>query len=132
MTHAHRILVVDDKPDAADSLALLLRVIGHQVRTAYSGASALDVARQFGPEIIFLDLGMPRMDGYEVARRLRREHGPDDLTLVALTGYNQEEDLRHCRDAGFDSHLCKPADLDAVQHILDSWSERHTAACGVR
>jgi signal transduction histidine kinase/ActR/RegA family two-component response regulator len=128
VTHACRILVVDDKPDAADSLALLLRVIGHEVRTAYSGPAALEAARQFAPEIIFLDLGMPGMDGYQVAQRLRRQHRPENLMLVALTGYNQEEDVRHCREAGFDAHLCKPADLDAVQHILESWCEQHGPA----
>jgi two-component system CheB/CheR fusion protein len=120
MAQCQRILVVDDKPDAADSLALLLRVTGHQVRTAYDGPKALEVAREFAPEIVFLDLGMPGMDGYEVARRLRKELGLERALLVALTGYNQEEDVRSCRQAGFDMHLCKPADLDVLRDLLGS------------
>jgi signal transduction histidine kinase/CheY-like chemotaxis protein len=128
MAHSHRILVVDDKPDAADSLALLLRVTGHEVRTAYSGAAALDVARQFAPDIAFLDLGMPGMDGFELARRLRKEPEQADALLVALTGYNQEDDLRRCRDAGFDTHLSKPAQLDVLQDLLHEWDSRHRKA----
>jgi PAS domain S-box-containing protein len=120
MAQCQRILVVDDKPDAADSLALLLRVTGHEVRTAYEGAAALKLAQEFKPEIVFLDVGMPGMDGFEVARRIRQEPDLSEVLLVALTGYNQEEDVRHCKEAGFDMHLCKPADLDVLQGLLNS------------
>lgn len=124
MAPCQRILVVDDKPDAADSLALLLRVTGHNVRTAYDGPTALNVAHEFAPDIVFLDLGMPGMDGFEVARRLRAEQKSPNLLLVALTGYNQEDDLRLCQQAGFDMHLCKPADLDVLQGLLNSRAAR--------
>jgi CheY-like chemotaxis protein len=125
MMNSHRILVVDDKPDAADSLALLLQVSGHETRAAYGGSAALDVAREFAPDVVFLDLGMPGMDGFEVARQLRAAPGGDALLLVALSGYNHDDDLRHCQNAGFDAHLCKPADLDAVRELLESYSSQH-------
>jgi signal transduction histidine kinase len=115
---ARRILVVDDSVDNADSLARLLGSCGHDVRTAYDGLAALAVAREFQPEFVFLDIGLPRMDGYEVARRLRAEPGFEAATLVALTGYGQEGDRRQAEEAGFDTHLVKPADLHALRALL--------------
>jgi CheY-like chemotaxis protein/nitrogen-specific signal transduction histidine kinase len=111
-----RVLVVDDLRDAADSLAMLLTVWGHQVRVAYTGRSALETARELQPEIILLDLGLPDIDGYEVAARLRQEGSKS--FVVALTGYGQEEDRRQTQEAGFNAHLLKPADLDALQALL--------------
>ena len=128
MIHSHRILVVDDKTDSADSLALLLQVMGHETRAAYSGPTALEAAADFDPDTVLLDLGMPGMDGFEVARRIRAEPGGEDKLLVALTGYNQEDDLRRCKEAGFDTHLCKPADLDALRDLLQSFQNGETGA----
>ena len=113
-----KILVVDDNVDAAESLSMLLSVEGHQVRTAYDGLAALQLADDFQPEIIVLDIGLPRMHGYEVARRLRQETKYKDLLLVALSGYGQEDDRRRCLEAGFNAHLVKPVDLDVLRAAL--------------
>ncbi len=116
--HSRRVLVVDDNADTAESLALLLRVLGHEVRTAHDGPSALKVARREHPDVVLLDLGLPRLDGFEVARRLRWEYADRPLLLVALTGHGQEEDRRRCREAGFDHHLVKPAEPETLKHLL--------------
>jgi signal transduction histidine kinase len=112
-----RVLVVDDNADAADSLALLLRVGGHEVRLAYSGPDAVAAAGAFRPHVILLDIGLPGMDGYEVARRLRA--GPAaGAVLAALTGYGQDEDRRRAAAAGFDHHFVKPVPPEAIQDLL--------------
>jgi CheY-like chemotaxis protein len=103
-----RILVVDDNSDAAESLALLLQIDGHDVRTAFDGVEALDLAAGFVPDVMLLDIGMPRLDGYEVARRLRKQPWARDLALIALTGWGQEQDRRRTAEAGFNAHLIKP------------------------
>ena len=113
-----RILVVDDHADVAECLAMLLKDLGHEVHTACDGSSAFEAVRTFGPEVVLLDIGLPEMDGYEVARRLRAEHGPDKLLLVALTGYGQEADRRRTREAGFDEHLLKPAGGADLNRLL--------------
>jgi PAS domain S-box-containing protein len=113
-----RILVVDDNPDAVRSTAMLLALRGHEVRTATSGTVALEVARQFRPEVALLDVGMPGMDGYEVARRLRREPTLRQVLLVALTGWSKDEDRQRSREAGFDHHLVKPVDLEQLHTLL--------------
>jgi PAS domain S-box-containing protein len=105
-----RVLIVDDNADAAESLAMVLRLGGHDVRTAYEGPAALEVAAAFRPEVVFLDIGLPRMDGYEVGRRLRRQPGLEGTRLVAMTGYGQDEDRRKAREVGFDLFLTKPVD----------------------
>ncbi len=115
---ARRVLVVDDSTDAADSLAMLLELEGHEVSTAYSAAAALDKAERLQPEIAFIDIGLPQMDGYEVARRLRASERCRAIRLVALTGYGQPDDRDEARRAGFDHHLVKPADLESVDAIL--------------
>ncbi len=115
-----RVLVVDDNTDAADSLAMLLRFERHEVRTAHDGPAALEAAEAFRPEVVLLDLGLPEMDGYEVARRLRERAALKDVFLVALTGYGQEEDRRRSRESGFDRHLVKPVDPVQVQALLGS------------
>jgi CheY-like chemotaxis protein len=112
-----RMVVVDDNLDAAESLAELLGISGHQVKVAYDGRSALEVVRAHAPDVVLLDIGLPRMDGYAVARELRAEHG-DRLTLIALTGYGQEEDRRRTKDAGFDHHFVKPLDLQLLVDVL--------------
>src|SRR5688572_17481414 len=115
---ARRVLVVDDSTDAADSLAMLLELEGHDVATAYSAAAALEKAERLQPEIAFIDIGLPQMDGYEVARRLRASERCRAIRLVALTGYGQPDDRDEARRAGFDHHLLKPADLETVDAIL--------------
>jgi PAS domain S-box-containing protein len=113
-----RVLVVDDSADSADSLALLLRIEGHEVSTAYSASAALEAAEQQQPDVAFIDIGLPIMDGYEVARRLRASDRCRAIKLVALTGYGQPEDRDAAHRAGFDHHLVKPADLASVGVIL--------------
>ena len=113
-----RILVVDDNVDSAESLAMVLRVTGHQVRTAHDGLTALAMADEFEPEIVLLDIGLPQMDGYEVARRLRSRQRVDGLVIVALTGYGQDDDRRRSREAGFDHHLVKPVQPAVLKPLL--------------
>ncbi len=115
-----RVLVVDDNLDAADSLALLLRVEGHEVQVCHDGPEALAAVDRFHPEVVLLDIGLPGMDGYEVARRLRGRSETEAALLVALTGYGQEEDVRRSLDAGFDHHFVKPADLAALSALFAS------------
>ncbi len=113
-----RILVVDDNVDAAESLALLLRMEGHDVRVAHDGPAALAAVEADPPDLVFLDIGMPVMNGYDVAQRLRQRPGLEKLTLVAMTGWGQEEDRRRSHEAGFDHHLVKPADPEALRQLL--------------
>ncbi|WP_246522719.1 ATP-binding protein [Gemmata palustris] len=118
------ILVVDDNRDAADSLALLLEVKGHEVRMAHDGPEALRVLETFRPDLIVLDIGLPGMNGYEVARRVRGSTELRAVTLVALTGWGQEEDRRRTRDAGFDYHLVKPADVTEIEKVLKTLTKK--------
>ncbi|HJT78138.1 MAG TPA: PAS domain S-box protein, partial [Gemmataceae bacterium] len=115
-----RLLVVDDNQDAADSLAMLLRLQGHEVRVAYSGMAALEMTKAYSPDVLFLDIGMPGMDGYEVARRLRQTPGLENVVLAALTGWGQHEDRRRTAEAGFNHHLVKPPEPEAVETVLAS------------
>ena len=116
-----RVLVVDDNQDAATSLAMLLRLQGHDIRVAHSGPTALEVTRDFQPEVVLLDIGMPYMDGYEVARRIRQMPGSENILLAALTGWGQEEDRRRSSEAGFDHHLVKPPDPKAIVRLLSEF-----------
>jgi PAS domain S-box-containing protein len=113
-----RILVADDNVDAADSLALILEMAGHDVRVAHDGRAALSVAQSFRPDTVLLDIGMPRMNGYEVARALRKEPWGSHITLIALTGWGQEGDRLKAMDAGFDRHLTKPVDPDTLELLI--------------
>jgi signal transduction histidine kinase/DNA-binding response OmpR family regulator len=113
-----RVLVVDDNTDGAESLALLLQLAGHEVRIAHNGPQALDSVESFAPQLVLLDIGLPGMDGYEVARRLRTKPNLEGMLLVALTGYGREEDVRRSREAGFHHHLVKPADPTALANLL--------------
>jgi CheY-like chemotaxis protein len=115
---ARRVLIVDDSADAADSLAMLLKLEGHEVTTAYTAVAALETAERMLPDVAFIDIGLPQMDGYEVARRLRSNERCRAIRLVALTGYGQPGDRDEARRAGFDHHLVKPADLRSVDAIL--------------
>ncbi|HEX2474753.1 MAG TPA: GAF domain-containing protein, partial [Lacipirellulaceae bacterium] len=120
----HRVLVVDDNEDAANSLAVLLRLKGHQVEVAHHGPAALEIAQNYRPEMIFLDIGMPGMDGYEVARRLREHPDLKDVVLAALTGWGQQEDRRRSAEAGFDHHLVKPPEPKLVETLLGDLGQR--------
>ena len=113
-----RVLVVDDNVDGAESLARVLQICGHETRTAHSGPEALDAARPFKPEVVFLDIGLPGMNGYEVAKRLRGEPSLSGAVLVALTGWGSEDNKRQSREAGFDFHLTKPVEVTAIESIL--------------
>jgi CheY-like chemotaxis protein len=122
-TPARRILVVDDNADAADSLAMLLEVRGDEVRVAYDGLEALEAEVSFQPEVVLLDIGMPKLSGYDVARRIREARGSGVL-IVAITGWGQEEDRRKARDAGFNHHFTKPVDFDALLDIIEREAPR--------
>ena len=126
--HMFRVLVVDDNVDAAESLAALLEIEGHVTRVAHEGDQAVALAREFRPEIVFLDIGMPGKDGYEVARELRRDPQTRDTLLVALTGWGAQDDRARSRSAGFDHHLTKPASLNAVVDLLAKMSEQRQLA----
>ncbi len=117
-----RILVVDDNKDAAETLALLLQTQGHDVHQAYDGLAALDAARRLCPQVILCDIGLPGLNGYEVARRLRAQPKFQNMLLVALTGWGQDEDRRRSQEAGFDAHLVKPIEQEALTDILQSVS----------
>jgi PAS domain S-box-containing protein len=124
----HRLLVVDDNEDAASSLAILLRMRGHDVQVAHDGPSALTTAASYLPEIVFLDIGMPGMDGYEVARRLRGMQGLGPVVLAALTGWGQQADRERSAAAGFDHHLVKPVDAQGLDGILNDLDEMTKSA----
>jgi two-component system CheB/CheR fusion protein len=113
-----RILVADDNQDSAESLALLLQMMGHEVRTELDGAQAVETARAFQPQVVLLDLGMPRLNGYEAARRIRALPGGDDVVLIAQTGWSQPEDRRRSQEAGFDHHVVKPIPSGSLEKLL--------------
>jgi PAS domain S-box-containing protein len=117
---SQRVLVVDDNRDAAESMRLLLEMLGAQVRVAYSGTEALDMLGTWQPAVVLLDIGMPGMDGHEVARRIRGQPELRDVTLIALTGWGQAEERRRSESSGFDYHLIKPADVRTLQTLLVS------------
>jgi PAS domain S-box-containing protein len=113
-----RILVVDDNENAAQMLGMLLKALGNEVRTAFDGLAALEMAAQFRPDVVLLDIGMPKLDGYETARRMRQEPWGRTMILAALTGWGQEEDKRRTREAGFDHHFVKPVEPAILQKFL--------------
>jgi CheY-like chemotaxis protein len=115
---ALRILVVDDLADAADSLALLLRVLGHEVRTEYDGPAALVAAEQFHPHVVLLDIGLPALDGCQVAQRLRQMPKLQRACLIAVSGYGQQADVEYAHQSGFDRHLLKPVTTEHLTLIL--------------
>lgn len=119
-TPKRRLLVVNDNRDAAESMSMLLQMWGHEVVFAYDGPSALETAEQWQPEAVFLDIGLPGMDGYEVAERLRELPHAKGAVLIAITGYGQDDDRRRSRRAGIDHHLVKPVAPDALRSLIDS------------
>src|SRR5262249_8324307 len=113
-----RILVTDDNRDAADSLAMLLEYMGHTVTTRYDGLAALAAIPEFHPQVIVLDIGMPSLNGYETARRIRKLPGASDIILIAMTGWGQDADKRQAQEAGFEHHLTKPVDPGTLEKLL--------------
>ena len=113
-----RILIVDDNHDGADSLSLLLRYSGNETRVEHDGVAALEAAEQFRPDAILLDIGLPGMNGYEVARRIREQPWGDRVALVAITGWGQDEDRNQSQDAGFDAHMVKPVEPGELGRLL--------------
>lgn len=113
-----RVLIVDDNQDAAEMLSESLLAMGYVTRVAYDGAGALAIATGFDPQLALLDIGLPEMDGYELARRLRGEPGLDRIRLVAITGYGQDSDRARAREAGFDAHLVKPATVEHLDSLI--------------
>jgi PAS domain S-box-containing protein len=129
-TRPKRILVVDDNHDAAKTLSMLLQLSGNDVRTSHDGIAALKESEVFRPDLLLLDIGLPGLNGYEVAQRVRANPELSGVTLVAVTGWVQEDDRRRCREVGFDHHLAKPVDLSAVENILSEIPNRSEAQRG--
>lgn len=123
-TESRRILVVDDHVDGAETLAMLLRLFGHEAQTVHNGPDALVAVSEFQPDLVFLDIGLPGMNGYEVARTLRRIYETEGPMLVALTGWGSEDDRQRAREAGFDAHLAKPVSPAAVKEIVRNCARR--------
>jgi PAS domain S-box-containing protein len=119
-----RILVADDNTDAASSLSMILKMHGHEVRTAFDGQEALQIIQSFQPNVALLDIGMPHVDGYELCRQLRQQPFGPDMLIIALTGWGQAEDKQRSEQAGFDQHLVKPADLRTLEHLLAEAEKR--------
>jgi PAS domain S-box-containing protein len=126
-----RVLVVDDNADGADSLAMLLSLLGHEVTTAYSGREALALAARLQPAVAIVDIGMPDLSGYEVAECLRAQPGADGLTLIALTGWGQQEDIERALASGFDRHFRKPVDMAELDACLGDYARRRHAPAGI-
>jgi CheY-like chemotaxis protein len=117
-TTARRILVVDDNTDAASSLARLLEITGNKTQTAHDGLQALEAAEKFRPDVVLLDIGLPRLNGYDACRQIREQAWSKGMVLVALTGWGQDEDRRKSEEAGFDYHLIKPVDYAVLMKLL--------------
>ncbi len=118
-----RVLVVDDNRDAAESLGTMLQLLGHETRTAHDGLEAVEAATAYRPDVVLLDIGLPKMNGYEAAREIRRQAWGKDLLLIALTGWGQDEDKLRAMEAGFDHHLTKPMEPDAILELLRTRSQ---------
>lgn len=121
---SRRVLIVDDNRDSANTLALVLQTAGHEVVVAYDGEQALERAAAFRPQFVLLDLGLPKVNGYDAARRIRSEPWGRDCVLIAVTGWGQDDDRRRTRDAGFDEHLVKPVDFETLTRLLAEPGER--------
>jgi CheY-like chemotaxis protein len=115
-----RILVVDDNQDSADTLAKLLHIMGNEVSTAYDGLGAVEAATAFRPNLVLLDIGLPKLNGYDAARRIQDQRGGDEIVLVALTGWGQEHDRRRSKEAGFDQHMTKPVEYETLKKLLNA------------
>ena len=125
-----RVLIADDNRDSADSFAILLQVKGHEVCVAYAGDEAMVMGARFRPQLVLLDLAMPDIDGYEVARRIRANEWGSSVTLVAVTGLGQANDLRKTRENGFDHHLVKPVEISSLESVLKRCAEEQRKVPG--
>jgi CheY-like chemotaxis protein len=123
-----KVLIADDNKDAADSLMMLLNVSGYDVRVAYSGPQALEIARTYQPDAFVLDIGMPEMTGYELAIAIRNETWGVKALLIALTGWGQQEDKNRAHSAGFDQHFTKPVNAQAIEAVLAEFAENRAAS----
>lgn len=115
---ARRVLLVDDSVDAAEAMSMLLETLGHEVRTLHDGPSALAAVDEFAPEVVILDIGLPGMDGFQIAREMRTRPSTKTALMIALTGYGGESDRQRSRDAGFDFHLVKPVSFTAIEDVI--------------
>jgi CheY-like chemotaxis protein len=115
---SHRILIVDDNRDITDSLAMMLKTMGNETRTAYDGEEAVMAAVEFRPDVLLLDIGLPKLNGHEVCRRIREQPGGKELVIIAQTGWGQDEDRQRSQEAGFDRHLVKPVEPKALMKLL--------------
>jgi CheY-like chemotaxis protein len=115
-----RIVIIEDNQDAADSLRLLLELLGHDVRVAYSGPEGVRLAREWAPTVVLSDIGLPGMDGFGVARELRRDEATANAHLIAITAYGDDDHRRRARESGFDHFLTKPMNSDTLQRLLAS------------
>ena len=131
-TNVLRVLVVDDNVDGAEALAMFLELNGHTTRLAHTGRQALLAATEFEPHLVFLDIGLPEMNGYEVARHLRAPTAALQPTLIALTGWGAEEDRRRAQAAGFDQHLVKPVDMAKVIAVLAQAVQKYSPSSDAR
>jgi CheY-like chemotaxis protein len=116
-----RVLVADDNKDAADALAMLLELSGHEVRVAHGGRAALSLAQTFRPDVAILDIGMPDLSGYEVAAQIRREPWGEAIVLIALTGWGRDDDRQRATSAGFDQHMTKPVNPEELEAFLSNY-----------
>jgi CheY-like chemotaxis protein len=117
-TQRFRILVVDDNPDSALSLAMMLSIMGHDTRTAHDGESAVSTAESFRPDVVLLDIGLPKLNGYEVAQRIRTSSWGESMFLIAVTGWGQDEDRQRSSEVGLNVHMVKPVEPSALQKLL--------------
>ena len=113
-----RILIVDDNQDGADSLGMMLKIMGNHTATAYDGQTGVEVAERFRPDVVLLDIGMPKLNGYEACQRIREQPWGKSVILIAVTGWGQEEDRRRSHEAGFDHHMVKPVNPTALMKLL--------------
>jgi CheY-like chemotaxis protein len=123
-----RILVVEDLPDAADTLAQVLQLWGYKPTVVYGGKQALQLGRELNPDVVFLDIGLPGISGYEVARQLRQSPATASALIVAITGFGQAEDIRRCKEVGIDIHFLKPVEPELIKRLLES-RQRYLLAC---
>ena len=123
-----RILIVDDNTDSADSLAMLLRITGNETYTAHDGLGAIEAVEKHRPDVVLLDIGLPKLNGHDVCRRVREQAWGKNIVLIAVTGWGQDEDRRKSHEAGFDGHLVKPVDHERLSELLRSLTSARGAA----
>jgi CheY-like chemotaxis protein len=129
-SHGFKILVVDDNPDSALSLAMMLSIMGHETRTAHDGESAVATAERFLPDVVLLDIGLPKLNGYEVAQRIRHSSWGSSMFLIAVTGWGQDEDRQRSSEVGLNVHMVKPVEPAALQKLLAELKLKASAGNG--